>query len=125
MAYHTSIYLFLFLPAALLAYQLTPKKFRWMTLLLCGYTFFWTVSGKLVFYLMGTTLVTHYIGIWISLVKLQCKMNIAGLHGEESHAIKKQYKKKEKRILAGGIFILVSVLAYLKYYNFFLFPIHG
>ena len=91
-----------------------------MTLLLCGYTFFWTVSGKLVFYLMGTTLVTHYIGIWISLVKLQCKMNIAGLHGEESHAIKKQYKKKEKRILAGGIFILVSVLAYLKYYNFFI-----
>ena len=47
-------------------------------------------------------------------------MNIAGLHGEESHAIKKQYKKKEKRILAGGIFILVSVLAYLKYYNFFI-----
>lgn len=120
MAYHTSIYLFLFLPAALLAYQLTPKKFRWMTLVLCGYTFFWTVSGKLVLYLVGTTLVTHYIGVWLSSVKLQCKMNTSGLHREESNAIKKRYKKKEKQILAGGIFILISALAYLKYYNFFI-----
>ena len=71
MAYHTSIYLFVFLPVVLLVYQLTPKKLRWMTLLLSGYVFFWTISGKLVLYLIGTTLFTHYIGVWMSWMKLQ------------------------------------------------------
>ena len=55
MAYHASVYLFLFLPAVLLAYQLTPQKVRWVTLLLSGYVFFWTISGKLVVYLIGIT----------------------------------------------------------------------
>lgn len=119
MAYHTSIYLFLFLPAVLLAYQLTPKKVRWVTLVLSGYIFFWSISGKLVLYLIGTTLVTHYIGVWISSVKLECKIAGAEASGEERNQIKKQYKKREKMILAGGIILLLSALLYLKYYNFF------
>ena len=119
MAYHTSVYLFLFLPAALLAYQLTPKKVRWVTLVLSGYAFFWAVSGKLVLYLMGTALVTHYIGIWLSSVKLQYRLAASGLPREESNRIREQYKKKEKKILAGGIILLLSALIYLKYYNFF------
>lgn len=96
MSYHTSVYLFLFLPAALLAYQLTPKKVRWLTLVLCGYVFFWTFSGKLVLYLIGITLVTHYIGVWISSLKLQCEMNTSILSGEEINAVRKQYKKRKK-----------------------------
>ena len=63
MSYHDPVYLFLFLPAVLLAYQLTPGKKRWLLLLLAGYLFFWTISGKLVLYLIGTTLFTHYIGL--------------------------------------------------------------
>lgn len=119
MAYHTSIYLFLFLPAVLLAYQLTPEKVRWVTLVLSGYIFFWSISGKLVLYLIGTTLVTHYIGVWISSVKLECKIAVSEAPGEERNQIKKQYKRREKMILAGGIILLLSALLYLKYYNFF------
>ena len=40
MAYHTGIYLLLFLPAVLLLYQLTPKKSRWITLLAGRLPFF-------------------------------------------------------------------------------------
>lgn len=119
MAYHASVYLFLFLPAVLLAYQLTPQKVRWVTLLLSGYVFFWTISGKLVVYLIGITLVTHYIGLWISSVKLECINVISDLQGEERKKIRAQYKKQEKRILAGGIVLLLAGLLYLKYYNFF------
>ena len=119
MAYHTSIYLFVFLPVVLLAYQLTPKKLRWMTLLFSGYVFFWTISGKLVLYLIGTTLFTHYIGVWMSWMKLQCETAVSGLSREEGNIVKKRYKQKEKWILAGGILGLLSLLAYLKYYNFF------
>lgn len=66
MAYHTSVYLVLFLPLSLLAYQITPQKKRWITLLTCNYLFFWLISGKLVLYLIGTTLFVHYIGVWLT-----------------------------------------------------------
>ena len=115
MAYHTSIYLFVFLPVVLLVYQLTPKKLRWMTLLLSGYVFFWTISGKLVLYLIGTTLFTHYIGVWMSWMKLQCETAVSGLTKEESSIVKKRYKQKEKWILIGGILGLLLALAYLKF----------
>ena len=119
MAYHTSVYLFLFLPIALLLYQLTPKKGRWITLLLTGYIFFWIVSGKLVAYLIGTTLFTHYIAVWLAWTKEQGKLEIVNLSKEEARQQKKNIKKKEKAILIFGIVVLLLILAYLKYYNFF------
>lgn len=125
MAYHTSVYLFLFLPFSLLAYQLTPKKKRWMTLLILNYTFFWIISRSLVLYLIGTTLFTHYIGVWITWMKQQSREAAAGVSGPEHTEIKKQYKKREKMILTGGILCLLLVLAYLKYYNFFALNINN
>ena len=120
MAYHTGIYLLLFLPAVLLLYQLTPKKSRWITLLAAGYLFFWICSGKLVLYLLGTTLFTHYIAVWISWIKTKCNDETAGMQRTEAGTIKKAYKKKEKGILVFGICVLLGILAYLKYYNFFI-----
>ena len=120
MAYHTGIYLLLFLPAVLLLYQLTPKKSRWITLLAAGYLFFWICSGKLVLYLLGTTLFTHYIAVWISWIKTKCNDETAGMQRTEAGTIKKAYKKKEKGILVFGICVLLGIMAYLKYYNFFI-----
>lgn len=120
MAYHTSIYLFLFLPLALLMYQLAPKKYRWITLLISGYVFFWMISGKLLVYLIGTTLFTHYIGVWLIWTKGQCKFECEGMGRKEASAMKKVYKRKERGILTFGILSLLLVLIYLKYYNFFI-----
>ncbi|MCU0081158.1 MBOAT family O-acyltransferase [Extibacter muris] len=119
MGYHTSLYLFVFLPIALLAYQFTPKKMRWLTLVLSGYVFFWMISGKLVIYLIGTTIWTHYIGIWLANLKMQCKIHTIGKEKQEIEITQKQYRKKERLVLASGILLILSVLAYLKYYNFF------
>ena len=49
-------------------------------------------------YLIGTTIFTHYIGICLEL--------------QES-------RKKKRLVLAGGVLLLLGVLGYLKYYNFF------
>ena len=119
MAYHTSVYLVLFLPLSLLAYQITPQKKRWITLLTCNYLFFWLISGKLVLYLIGTTLFVHYIGVWLTWTRVQCKQTVSGMTKAESTEIRKKYKKREKIILAAGITGLLSILIYLKYYNFF------
>ena len=102
MAYHTGMYLFLFLPAVLLLYQAAPARHRWKVLLLAGYAFFYLVSGKLLLYLLGTTLFTHYIGLWLE------ALQSAG-----------RGKREQKCVLAFGICVLLAVLGYLKYYNFF------
>ena len=102
MAYHTGMYLFLFLPVVLLLYQGAPARHRWKVLLLAGYAFFYLVSGKLLLYLLGTTLFTHYIGLWLE------ALQSAG-----------RGKREQKRVLAFGICVLLAVLGYLKYYNFF------
>lgn len=119
MAYHTILYFGLFLPVMLLLYQLAPARFRWMILLGGGYVFFWSFSGKLLVFLIGTTLFTHYIGILLSDTKLRCRDRLEGCDRTERTKIKKLYKKKERWILTGGVVCLAGVLAYLKYYNFF------
>ncbi len=119
MAYHTAMYLFVFLPVVLLVYQLTPQKFKWAVLLGAGYIFFWSFSGKLLLFLIGTTLFTHYIGVWLSWLKCCCAGEAERTEKNERKAVKNRYKKKERLVLAFGIFMLMAVLAYLKYYNFF------
>ena len=101
MAYHEVTYLFLFLPLVLIAYQIVPQKRRWCVLLLAGYAFFWSFSKSLVLVLMATSMFTHYIGLWLERVK------------EDGD------KKKQKWILFFGVFVLLAVLGYLKYANFF------
>ena len=53
MAYHTGLYLFIFLPIALIVYQAVPQKHRWKALLFFGYAFFYLISGKLLLYFWG------------------------------------------------------------------------
>ncbi len=119
MSYDTFIYLLVFLPIVLLAYQLMPSKGRWAVLLLAGYVFFWIISGKLLLYLLATTLFTHGIAHGIHRLKRLGKEKGAVLAGKEAHNLKKAYRQREKRVLIFGIVMLLAVLAYLKYYNFF------
>ena len=77
MAYHTIVYLFLFLPLILISYQAAPKKLRRAVLIIAGYGFFWLISRKLVVYLIGTTLFTHYIGIWLTWLQQKCRLDAA------------------------------------------------
>lgn len=119
MAYHTAEYLFLFLPAVLLIYQLAPQKVRWIVLLGAGYYFFWSFSGKLVIFLIGTTLLTHYIGVWLSWLQCQCRAELDQAERTAKKEIRNRYRKKERLVLSFGVIMLIAVLAYLKYYNFF------
>ena len=63
MGYHSIIYIFLFLPVCLFVYQLAPEKWRGRVLLAFSWIFFYLLSGKLLVYLLGTTLLTHCIGM--------------------------------------------------------------
>ena len=118
MAYHTPIYLFLFLPLAILCYAICPKKHRWKVLLLFSYLFFYSVSRKLLVYLLGATVLTHYIGIWLETLQTECKGRIKSLERGEKKEVKAQYIRKERGVLFCGIAAMIGVLWYLKYFNF-------
>lgn len=125
MAYHTEIYLLIFLPLALLSYQLAPKKLRWLALLFDGYVFFFIISKKLIIFLIVTTLSTYFIGCGLARMKLKCQKTLESTSKEDGSKVKKLYKKKEKLLLAGGIVLLLAIIGYLKYYNFFAVNMNG
>lgn len=119
MAYHTNVYLFLFLPCVLLLYSIVPQRKRWYVLLGASYLFFYFISGKLVLYLIGTTIFTHYISIRIANVKAQYQAEIMQISKEQKTQTKEKNKKVQKNILLFGIITLLSILVYFKYSLFF------
>ena len=107
MSYHTASYFLLFLPVVLLAYQLFPQKTRWIVLIAASCVCYWSISGKLIIFIFGAALFTHYAAVWMTWLR----ENPSGTEAER--------RRSEKAVLAFGILGLLSVLGYLKYYNFF------
>lgn len=105
MAYQSMVYGFVFLPLCLAAYQAAPQRWRGRVLLAFSYLFFWLLSGKLIVYLLGTTVFVHCVAIWVNWLRPE--------------------KKKARRALTFGVLVLLGVLAYLKYYNFFVGNVTG
>ena len=61
MNYFDTIYLFIFLPVAMLIYQLTKRKFRWITLLVLSCFVYYTMSEKLIIVFAATSFFTYLI----------------------------------------------------------------
>lgn len=120
LAYHTELYLFVFLPLVVLVYHFSSQKMRRAVLILAGYMFFWSFSQWLVGYLIAVSGLVYGAGRWMEQLKETGKTRSKGLPSKERSAVKKQYKAKEKRVLIAGIVILLGILAYLKYCNFFI-----
>lgn len=120
LAYHTELYLFVFLPLVVLVYHFSSQKMRRAVLILAGYIFFWSFSQWLVGYLIAVSGLVYGAGRWMEQLKETGKARSKGLPSKERSAVKKQYKAKEKKVLIAGIVILLGILAYLKYCNFFI-----
>ncbi|MCR4955565.1 MAG: MBOAT family protein [Lachnospiraceae bacterium] len=106
MAYNTNTYFIVFLPLAMILYQMTPKKKRYYTLLLVSVAFFMLISKYLIYWAAITTAVTFLGGLLIERT----------LKNKELE--RKQAKKKASRYVKIAIFIVVGILAGLKYTNF-------
>ena len=62
---------------------------------------------------------SHCIGIWLTVIRMQEAKAVEGLERKQKKAVKMEYQKKGRRVLALGIFILLGILGYLKYFDFF------
>ena len=106
-SYHSPLYFAGFLPLVIVAYQLFPKKYRWIVLLLANYAFFFLWSRWLVVYNILSTVITYVFGRILGNMK-------KAPEGTD----KKAYKKKKSRIMTLGILLNLSMLVVLKYTNF-------
>lgn len=117
MTYTSILYLFIFLPAALILYQLVPRHQRYKILLLASYIFFLSLSGKLILYLLLSTLSIHHTGLWLASCKRDFERTTADTNDKK--ALKAAYTTKHRRILIFGIGMQLGALLILKYSGFF------
>ena len=118
MQYFELTFLILFLPLVMLIYQLVGKKKRPFILLIASYIFIYTLSGKLLVYLLLATLCIHHFGIWLDANKKEEKEQTKDLDKEEKKQIKLKYLKQRKGILFLGILILMIMITLTKYMAF-------
>ena len=106
MSYHLVKYFAVFLPLVIIVYQLVPKKFRFIAMLTANYLFFFMCSKWLVVYLIVSTLITHFVGLWLERADATALADVV-----------KQTRRK-RRILLVGILSNLGILIVLKYFNF-------
>ena len=118
-SYFSIAFLVIFLPVCLVLYSLLPQKLRKYFLLVASYGFFWLVSGKLVIYLLLTTLSIHYFGLWLDRMHRTRNEAVKGVEKAERKEIKKRFLKQSRWVLAFAIVLHIGVLLTLKYSPFF------
>ena len=117
--YFSIEYLVVLLPISVGLYAILPQKFRRISLLLSSYVFFWAVSGKLIAYLVFSTLSIHHTGIWLSGVQGECDRLIETSGKEKRKEIKARSLKKQRLIVAFAVAVHIGLLLVLKYTPFF------
>lgn len=113
MGYHLFKYALGFLPLVLLIYQIVPRKFRFVVMLIADYTFFCLISKGLIVYLLAATGCTYGFSRWME--------HIDGLDLGSN----KLKTKKKRKILLLAIILQLGILLVLKYFNFFAGGIAG
>ncbi|MCI6349573.1 MAG: MBOAT family protein [Tenericutes bacterium] len=118
MQYSDLTYLLLFLPLVIIIYSISPKKYRYIVLLLSSYIFFYSISSYLITYSLISTILIYIITKILSKLKDKEKLLTESLEKEERKIIKKKYLKKRKLTLIIGIISLLITLILTKYLNF-------
>ena len=78
MNYWDIIFIGIYLPLTVIIYNFIKQKNRWKVLLISSYIFFWSISGKLLIYLLMTTLLMHYFGLWITEIRNEMDDTLGG-----------------------------------------------
>ena len=118
-SYFSLLYLLVFLPAVTLLYHILPQKHRWKVLLGASYLFFWSVSGKLLVFLVFSTCSIHYFGLWMSNLQNERDRLLSEAEKQEKKAVKAKYQKKLRQIVTVAVLSQILVLLVLKYAEFF------
>ncbi|MEA4814136.1 MAG: MBOAT family O-acyltransferase [Oscillospiraceae bacterium] len=118
-SYFSVEFLAVLFPITVATYAVLPQKPRRIVLLLSSYAFFWAVSGKLLIYLLLSTLSIHHFGLWLTDNQRRCENALEQGQKEERKGIKACYQRQQRWIVAFAVILHIGVLAVLKYSPFF------
>ena len=118
MTYTDPVFLCAFIPLVVIIYNILSQKHRWKVLLIASYAFFWSISDKLIIYLLLTTGLIYGSGLWINKVQEERNQKLKEAEKERKKEIKAEYNKKSKSIAVLSAMLLLAVLIVLKYSNF-------
>lgn len=118
-SFFTVHYMIMLLPATVLLYGLLPQKGRRVILLAASYIFFFAICGKLLIFLLLSTLSIHHIGIWLATIQRERKRRLEQSSKEEKKKIRRAYQTKQKRVLLFALLLHMGILLLLKYGAFF------
>ena len=126
---YTSLNYLLFVGACLLAYAITPKKYRWGVLLAASMGFYAIVCLKYIGFIILTGLTTWGGGLllerYVKRMDAHFKANKADWSKEQKSAHKSLVTRKKKQLCAAVLVLNFGILAFLKYYNFFADSLNG
>jgi alginate O-acetyltransferase complex protein AlgI len=110
MVFSSQLFIFYFLPLALLAYYIAPRKARHLGLTAFSYVFYGWANPWFVFLMLGTTVVDYLVGLWIAGAFGHAEIPLLSEGGQRTRA--------QKLALASSIISNLSLLAFFKYFNF-------
>ncbi len=113
----TSVSFLLFITAVFVLYYATPKRYRYITLLLSSYFFYYVSSKGLVLYLLVTTVSVYLSGFLLLKYNERIKsiQGSASLEQADRLALKKRIVTKKKLLLTAILLLNFGILAALKY----------
>lgn len=119
----TSFAFLIFAGVVILAYYLTPNKYKWIVLLVASYGFYLGSSAKTFVFILFTTVVTYYGAFYIGKADVEQKQRLKEnreMSRDEKKALKESYTKRKKRILILILILDFGILALLKYFRVYL-----
>lgn len=123
MVYYKLVFVIFFLPLTIIAYQIFPKRFRWVMLLLASVGYYFTFSVINFIFPIAAAVATYGIGLALGRLSKNKKDKLSELKGTENKEIKAKVRAKYQRlsriVLTLGILALLACLLHLKYYSFF------
>ena len=108
-----------FVAIVCMLYFIFPKKAKWTVLLIASYVFYWFASGKLVIYMMITTLSIYVSALLMGRIDKKTKEKCKNIESKDKKKeIKNKAKTNKKWIIVITVLINFGILAILKYFNF-------
>ena len=114
------VWLLAFLALTTIAYYITPRKFRWVVLLVSSWAFYMIADFKAVPFLLFSVATTYAAGLLLGRENDAHKAALAALEAptsQEKIALKKKFLKRKKRIVLAVVLANILVLAAFKWYN--------
>lgn len=122
MSYTSYSYLLIFLGTVFLCYTAVPKKLKWTVLLIASYVFYFLNSGRLIVFLLLSTVAVYFAGVFMNRINDTAVLAKKVLEREEKKQVKSLVNWQKRAVVALAVGFIFGILLILKYSAFF---VHG